>query len=314
MNPLKAPHYLSIIFPISLVVTGLLSHPTIAQESLENEMREFFIKKLEFFHNMSKSKYLRSKKLRTSENYLRQILKKQQPFYSILRVNTKGIVANEVTRQDPELEEKYRTIADQKGFIKVVKTQKPYYGYIKNSNGRTYLMWIDPIFNSHKKFVGAVIVKVDIWDCIHEFSQNTDIHFLVKLGNKSLYSHKWKSPKAIRKKSLEIPGIKNALLFYKMPSNRSETGEWQTVKDTFTTYEEKEKSMPGMPIKTKAGSLDPLTNAEAKKATKNQKSVQQASKSQGNKILYIVIGIGLITLITAVFMIKKANQESDSVL
>ena len=61
---------------------------------------------------------------------------------------------------------------------------------IKNSRGRNYLMWINPLLNRNHKLLGAVIVKVDIWDCIHEFSQDTDLHFLIKLNKVYLLKSK----------------------------------------------------------------------------------------------------------------------------
>ena len=126
----------------------------------------------------------------------------------------------------------------------------------------------------------------------------------------------------MKKKPLEIPGAKKAFIHYEKKPNRSETGDWQTVKDTFTTLSEPtEQKMvtnedtlvePQKRIDMNLKVTKEPIIAEAKKIS--EKSQNKPESSKGNNTLFIVIAIGLFTLLMAGFMIKKANQERDSIL
>ncbi len=139
-------------------------------------------------------------------------LKKHQPVYSYMRTNAKGVMINEVVRgQVPEKVKK--NVRKQDWFKRISKTATEYYGFtFIEENGRYYLFWVTPILGHKNKFEGAVVAKIDLWDCFHEISKETTEPFLIKLGGKSLYSDKWKNGSAILETPLSVPGVEKISL------------------------------------------------------------------------------------------------------
>ena len=98
------------------------------------------------------------------------------------------------------------SLAEYRGFIKIEET------------GRYYLFWAAPIIDKSQKkgsrgtFLGAVTIKVDLWDCFCEFSKNTEVPFLIRVNKMRLYSNKWKDTIAYREELIKVPGVKRVLL------------------------------------------------------------------------------------------------------
>jgi len=159
-------------------------------------------------------------------------LKKHQPLYSLMRTNAKGIMVNEVVRgQIPEKVKK--NIKDQEWFKKISKTATEYYGFtFIEENGRYYLFWVSPVLGPKKMFGGAVVAKIDLWDCFHEMSKETTEPFLIKLGGKSLYSDKWKGGKNTQDVPCDVAGVEKISLVTEKPVAAPDTSLLSAHKDT----------------------------------------------------------------------------------
>ncbi len=286
-------------FSLFLLVAACFSYSEEAKD-LDELLNEFMAKKLEFFENLAKSPNLRSTNLNKSEGYLLKMLKKQQSFYSFLRINSKGVVANELVRQETEPEKKFRDISDQRGFLQMANKQEPYYTWIRNE-GRHYLLWMHPVLSSSGSFIGGIAAKVDIWDLIHEFSQNTDIHFLVKIGKKSLYSHKWKEVKSFYKRPVVVAGLDELEILYEKPKEAGNITDWESVPDTFSTLPEESPK-----AEVKKDSSEAVAQVEETPA-------EASSKKSKLKVPLAMAVFGLLALILAIAFIK-VNSRKSSVL
>jgi hypothetical protein len=154
-------------------------------------------------------------------------LKRHQPIYSFMRTNAKGVMINEVVRgQVPEKIKKNskENVKAQEWFKKISKTATEYYGFtFIEENGRYYLFWVSPILGPKKKFGGAVVAKIDLWDCFHEMSKETTEPFLIRLGGKSLYSDKWKNAKNTVEVPVEVAGVEKISLITEKPAVAPDT-------------------------------------------------------------------------------------------
>jgi len=222
-------------------------------------------------------------------------LKKHQPVYSYMRTNAKGVMINEVIRgQIPEKVKK--NIRKQDWFKRISKTATEYYGFtFIEENGRYYLFWVSPILGHKNKFEGALVAKIDLWDCFHEISKETTEPFLIKLGGKSLYSDKWKNGSTIIEKPLSVPGVEKISLIIEKPA---------PVLDTA--------------IRKDTGAVAAVSPA----LLGDQKVKKQAGFFAKNKVLFIVIGIVLLVVIiflliqfymwlSNVFTMRSINKADD---
>jgi hypothetical protein len=232
-------------------------------------------------------------------------LKRHQPIYSFMRTNAKGVMVNEVVRgQVPEKIKKNakENVKAQEWFKKISKTATEYYGFtFIEENGRYYLFWVSPILGPKKKFGGALVAKIDLWDCFHEMSKETTEPFLIRLGGKSLYSDKWKNARNSVDVPLEVPGVVEKItLIAEKPVVVPDTSLSSVHKDTGAVAAVSPTLLNDKPVKTNSTS-----GFFAK-----------------NKILVIVCGIVLLvilifllirfyTWLSNVFTMRNINKADD---
>ncbi len=199
---------------VIFIITNVLYSP-VSADSLHVEFEKYFSTLAESFNTITNSSVLKKTRLYSMDRFFVSSLKKHQTIYSFVRTNSKGVIISEVIRgQVPE--RSFRKVRDQKWFNFVQRSQEDYYTFIKKKEtGRYYLLWCKPVVKGNKYFVGAVAVKIDLWDCIHKISSNIDEPFLIRLGSKSLYSYRWKNIDAYDKIPLSIPGVKDMSLLVK---------------------------------------------------------------------------------------------------
>jgi hypothetical protein len=211
-------------------------------------------------------------------------LKRHQPIYSFMRTNAKGTMVNEVIRgQIPEKIKKNtkENVKEQEWFKRIAKTATEYYGFtFIEENGRYYLFWVSPILGPKKKFGGAVVAKIDLWDCFHEMSKETTEPFLIRLGGKSLYSDKWKNSPNTLNVPLEIAGVEKISLLSEKPAPAPDTSLNAIPKDT--------------------GAV-----AAVSPALLNNKPEAKAKGSKGffGKYKVLIISCGIVILIVIIFLL-----------
>jgi hypothetical protein len=165
------------------------------------------------------SPILRGKSLPLINSFFFKVLKEHQPYYSLMRVNERGDVVNEVIRLVEKDEIKKQNVYKEAWFKSAGLKHKDYNGIIKlEETGRYYLLWATPVCdtaqNGKVTIRGVVVLKIDLWDCFHKFANSIETPFLVRIERLHLYSNKWKDTISYKEKALCIPGVKNAFVRY----------------------------------------------------------------------------------------------------
>ncbi len=205
-------------FLLGGVVLSAISVAADASEAPLNEQIDSFVIELkESFEKELSNPVVKSTRLSRTDRYFVSVLKRNQPFYALIRTNSRGVIINEVIRGETP-ERNLRNISNQRWFSQIERTHEPYYGFLKQDNGRYYLFWSMPLLSKSRsgssRFVGAVAAKIDLWDTFHKFSEQTTLPFLIKIGGMSLYSHKWDDSQESVEKELSVPGVDRIAVRY----------------------------------------------------------------------------------------------------
>jgi hypothetical protein len=207
-KPLHAMMLLSMFFSVA----GFSPAPA-AASAMKQSMDSLFMKIGQDFDSIAASSAVRKKAADPVDGYFFAALKSHQPYYALTRTSQKGVVINEVIRLVDKPGAKKQNVSREPWFKYVSTRLAEYRTYIKiEETGRYYLFWAAPVIDKTQKgkeaFLGAVTLKIDIWDCFCNFSKNTEIPFLVRLNKIRLYAHKWKDTIAYREELLAVPGVK----------------------------------------------------------------------------------------------------------
>jgi hypothetical protein len=222
---------------VLIAVLCLFSYtPVFSAAMTKDSIEHYFASLKKDFDKMADNPVMNKPKSKSINGLFVTTLKRHQPIYSFMRTNAKGVMVNEVIRgQVPEKIKKNakENVKEQEWFKKISKTATEYYGFtFIEENGRYYLFWVSPILGPKKKFGGAVVAKIDLWDCFHEMSKETTEPFLVRLGGKSLYSDKWKNAKNFIDVPLDVAGVEKISLIREKPAAAPDTTLTAVHKDT----------------------------------------------------------------------------------
>jgi hypothetical protein len=292
--------FLSPVVALTTALCFFSFTPVFSAGMTKDSIEHYFADLKKDFDKVADNPAMKKPKLKSINGIFVTTLKRHQPIYSFMRTNAKGVMVNEVIRgQVPEKVKK--SIKEQEWFKKISKTATEYYGFtFIEENGRYYLFWVSPVLGPKKRFAGAVVAKIDLWDCFHEMSKETTEPFLVKLGEKSLYSDKWKNSKNIDEVPLEVAGVEKISLVTEKPAAVPDSSLSASRKDT--------------------GAV-----AAVAPALLNDKPVVKA-KSPGffakNKVLVIICGIVILAIIIVllvqfyswlsnVFTMRNINKADD---
>jgi len=152
---------------------------------------------------------IKSRSAKQVNAYFAKTVKKHQPLTAIMKTNAKGIVINEYVRNEKSIKRK-QNVAKQIWFSRAAKSRKENDCLAREENGRYYLYWTIPIFRTvsgSRLFDGALIAKVDLWDCFHKIAAASAEPFLIRLNTKTLYAHVWENKRIFVEDALSIPGI-----------------------------------------------------------------------------------------------------------
>jgi hypothetical protein len=189
-----------------------------AADSLVVRIEDYFSSMKDELDKVAEARTIKGTSLRRMDRYFVGVLKRHQTIYSLIRTNSKGVVISEVIRgQVPERD--YRRISNQRWFHIVERTREDYFGFLKEDD-RYYLFWAKPVLKSGrsgKRFVGTVAAKIDLWDSFHAISHDAEKPFVVRVGNMSLYSHKWKKDIDYDQVSLDVAGVDNISVRFEKP-------------------------------------------------------------------------------------------------
>lgn len=206
----------SVFLPItsSMIMTLLIIGELAANVGYSEDVEEYFTKLVDEFSRVAKTPVIKG----TNTNRMHKVfigsLRRFQPIYSYVRTNSKGVVIAEVIRgRKPETD--HRSLANKPWFKYVKQRMQNRQGIIKQEEtGRYYLFWTEPMVTKKNKFLGTLSVKVDLWDCFHNLSKKIEDPFLIRMGKKSFYSHKWEKGTAFKLETLSIPGAGRMTIRY----------------------------------------------------------------------------------------------------
>jgi hypothetical protein len=202
-----------LLLPL-LCASFFLSSASGESVDFQTDLNRFFSAFDVTFTGIVNSNAVKSTDLRQAERLFIREMKKHQAFNTFIRTNSKGSVIAEIIRAE-KVDRPMRDVSDQKWFTFVSEKKTSYYSLIKDDErGRYYLFWARPILKQGDRFVGSVLLKIDLWDGFYEFSNTVYQPFLVKLGRKSLFAHKWGDGKGVTEKSITVPGIERISVVY----------------------------------------------------------------------------------------------------
>jgi len=198
-----------IFFTHLLIVFLSLSQSSYSFEFVD-KINDYFSQLEKDAFEITQATVVKKSKFSQTDKYFIRVLRHHQTMYKIIRTNSKGVVINEVIRGETPART-FRNLSRQRWYRNVSQTLKPYYSYEKNSEtGRYYLFWAFPVLLHHKRrsrFIGAIGIKYDIWDCFHKLSDLTTLPFLIKINKKTLFSHKWNAEYHYNQIPLSVKGI-----------------------------------------------------------------------------------------------------------
>lgn len=209
-----------IIVSLPLMVAPVCGQTMTLQQNLNGYYADFD----NAFERIADATALKGTNLRSGEKLLIREMRKNMAYNTFMRTNSKGDVISEVVR-GRKVERPMRNVSDQDWFKVVSRKNEPYYSMVKDKEeGRYYLFWVRPILKGDtERFVGTISARIDLWDSFYEFSNTIYEPFLIKLGRKSLFSHKWNTSLSGVEESLAIKGIQKISVLYPAPSTDRQT-------------------------------------------------------------------------------------------
>jgi hypothetical protein len=287
-NLLSTRKIIHSVRPAYVVALILFVHLQSFSASLKDTADSYFTGLGNAFGTIAAGKAVRSPKTSVASVYFVGALKKHPTFFSLLRVNAKGYLINEVIRgKTPQ--KVMRTIATQQWFKQVAGTKEECRDMIED-NGRFYLFWVTPITSTTKAkkevLSFAVAVKIDLWDCFEALSKTTATPFQVRVGAKTLFAHDWNDTIKHTEESLTIPGTEK--VFIRIPGPPAPEVQADTAKPVDSTL-----------IKAQQ---DSITKAKAPIDHEKIKGVVQ------KYYIGIAVGIILIALILGIWFYTWFSQ------
>jgi hypothetical protein len=279
---------LSYTARIAIIVTAYVTL-VFSTTTVKQDLDTYFAKIDETLTAIQKSSAIKSIDLKLAENLFVRELKRNQSFYAFYRANSKGKVVSELVRMK-SVERTGTNVEKEQWFKAVEKNKEDFYTVFKDEErGRYYLIWSKPILKK-EQFKGAVCLKVDLWDCFYDYSNGIYYPILVKLGKKTLFSHKWNDVINSTEERLVVPGIKNISVKY-IAEKKVE------VKDTVAKL---------LPVKDTV--IAKIDSSLVKKAVS-----LPAPKKGNNGILIFVIIAGIAAVVIVIIMIVSKKRK-DAIL
>ena len=167
----------------------------------------FFVKLSGTFDRIASDPAVKKKQLSVVDRYLLGQIKRHKVIRSISKTDAKGICRTELVRMNTPNHKK-QNFKKERWYTDIIKGEQEYQTIVKDT-GRYYLVWSKPITTGATKtprIIGVIMMKTDLWDCFHEFSQTTDKPFAVYLKKLRLYNHKWKKSYPYTEYALTVPG------------------------------------------------------------------------------------------------------------
>jgi hypothetical protein len=184
----------------------LLTVGAIAEDTLQANIDSFFVKLSTTFDRIAANPVIKKKQVSIIDQFFLTQLRRHQVIWSLTRTDEKGISRTEYVRMKDANHEK-QDFKKEPWFAQLAKGEESFQGIVKDT-GRYYLIWSKPIIlaGRQNKIAGAVMMKIDLWDCFQAISRKTDKPFLVYLKKMRFYDQKWDKTYEYRELPLTVPG------------------------------------------------------------------------------------------------------------
>jgi hypothetical protein len=272
---LQATKKTCVLGCLALALPLLVSVPCFS-ESMKDTANTYFAALKKDYDKLAISKAIKNPHTDPINKLFVASLKKHLPISYLARVNTKGVLINEVVRGQIPQKKVHRKVGKEEWYSFVVKNKKAFSG-ISEENGRYYLIWSKPLLGAKKRSAGVVVEKIDLSDCFNMLSKETTAPYLIRLEQKSLYSHKWKNDSSYLEEPMTIPGIEKITFLTEKPVVASHAAE------TLDVSVQRVNSVPASPA--------PVT------VEKPEKVKKKPAKITKKRMLVIIIGIVVVLLL-----------------
>lgn len=171
----------------------------------------------EQFKELSMRSQLAKGGVKTGDRVLAREMRETPSFHSLMRVNSKGKVINEVVREgNPG--EKFRDVSNQKWFMSAGPRMKSYYTYVRRSDEPHRLFWARPLAlktrSGEFRSAGALVAIVDVDAALSQVDSKLGTPFRLVYEDKVLHSHKWDKGLSAQTRTVELPGMSEVKLRY----------------------------------------------------------------------------------------------------
>ena len=265
-----------------------------ATDSLVTTMEVYFSTLKKDFNQRAATSIVKTRRVTQLRRYFAQIMKKNPPIASLMKVNARGMVMYERVRNQNNPVKK-RSVAKRRWFLKTAKGLKEYDCLIKDKKGRPNLLWSIPLLREGKgsrRFNGAVVAVVDLKDCFHTIAKKGAQPFLVRLNNKNFYEHSWKDKMIFVENRLNIPGVENIIIRY-------QKSDVSIVPQADFAQKNKPENLTAPP----AGSI--ATNASDSSRVKSTLS----SLFSGKKNMPVIVSLIILIVVVAVLLIIQITDR-----
>jgi hypothetical protein len=196
-----------IIYGVPVVVSSVSSHAAEPEEIIS----QYFSLLDKALTKIAAAEEAQSSSLKGSESYFEAQYQQHPQLATILRVNTKGKIVNEIIEGKAAVRE-FRDISRRPWFAQSAKKKEPYYGYMEHE-GRHYLFWAKPLLRRTSKgkirSAGAIAAKIDLEKCFNKTSKSLSVPLSVMLDNKAIYSALWEESFEYNEIDPGIKGVPN---------------------------------------------------------------------------------------------------------
>ena len=137
------------------------------------------------FSGIASTKKIGTMGIDSMNTFFETVLKKIPAIETLMRINSSGMVINEVTALTSDF--KMRNVSEQKWFTHTKSTQTPYYGTSRDSSGTTMFFWVWPIITNDSIFNGAISAKIKPSEIVKMASIKNKTALILSLNGISVY-------------------------------------------------------------------------------------------------------------------------------
>ncbi len=297
MKLFRYPH-----FPISTIVIlcFIFFLPNLVCGQLPISFIQEFEQLEETFNKIASHPLAISTNLSASNVFFKKCLNEHPDFYAFIRVNSKGIIANEVIKGRPLGKPSYRQVGHQLFFKQVKKTRLTYRSFLIQKNGKQFLIWANPIIlprtHTPDKFGGVVLGKIHLNSKLQSMASKFDQPLLLSKSGKTIFKYKWTNHPNPYIQEIKIPGLPQSQI-QTLPITKNDTSN--VVPPTFH---------PGKQAPDQPSNKEAIHHKVAEEAVIKQIQNQQANK-KSFKLIWLILPIGAAIIGILIFLRRSGSSK-----